>query len=145
MQRESYTAVVFGVFDLLHPGHVSFLKQARKKGNELIVVVARDAAVKKLKKKEPHYSERERVAHIRKEFPRGVRVVLGDKRMGAYGAIKRYQPDVICVGYDQRALKADLQQRMQDGLLPRMRIVRLRPHKPRTFHTALLRRKRLQK
>jgi len=31
-----------GVFDLLHPGHLYFLTEARKHGDELIVVVARD-------------------------------------------------------------------------------------------------------
>ncbi len=77
------------------------------------------------------------MAHIRSEFNSGVRVVLGDRKLGAYSAIKRYKPDCICVGYDQRALEADLRRRMRFGTLPRIRIVRLRPHEPRRYHTSL--------
>ncbi|MBU6421732.1 MAG: bifunctional D-glycero-beta-D-manno-heptose-7-phosphate kinase/D-glycero-beta-D-manno-heptose 1-phosphate adenylyltransferase HldE [Gammaproteobacteria bacterium] len=38
-----------GVFDILHAGHVSYLEQARKLGNRLIVAVNDDASVKRLK------------------------------------------------------------------------------------------------
>lgn len=43
--------VVFtnGCFDLLHPGHVSLLNQARKTGNRLIVGLNTDASVQRLK------------------------------------------------------------------------------------------------
>lgn len=38
-----------GCFDLLHPGHVSYLENARKLGDRLIVAVNSDASVKRLK------------------------------------------------------------------------------------------------
>ena len=38
-----------GVFDILHAGHVSYLAQARKLGDRLIVAVNDDASVKRLK------------------------------------------------------------------------------------------------
>ncbi|MEM3333979.1 MAG: adenylyltransferase/cytidyltransferase family protein, partial [Thermoplasmata archaeon] len=38
-----------GVFDILHPGHIFFLEEAKKLGNELVVVVARDSTARKLK------------------------------------------------------------------------------------------------
>lgn len=38
-----------GVFDILHAGHVSYLSQARKLGNRLIVAVNDDASVRRLK------------------------------------------------------------------------------------------------
>ena len=41
-----------GVFDLLHSGHLHFLEEARKLGDELIVVVATDKTVRE-KKHEP--------------------------------------------------------------------------------------------
>ena len=43
------TVMAFGTFDVLHPGHHFYLEQARKLGDNLVVVVARDANVKKLK------------------------------------------------------------------------------------------------
>ena len=41
--------VIAGTFDILHPGHVYFLKEARKHGDSLVVVIARDETVKNLK------------------------------------------------------------------------------------------------
>ena len=39
----------YGVFDLLHSGHINLLEKARKLGVALIVGVVSDKAVKKLK------------------------------------------------------------------------------------------------
>lgn len=49
--RASGEKIVFtnGCFDILHAGHVSYLEQARKLGNRLIVAVNSDASVKRLK------------------------------------------------------------------------------------------------
>lgn len=141
MEERFKTAMVFGVFDMLHPGHLSFLKQAMKIGKELIVVVARDSVVKRLKGKAPHFSERERVAYVKKELKNGVVVVLGDRKLGTYSAIKKYKPDAICLGYDQRALAEDLKNRIRQKHIPRVRLIRLRAHKPRRFHTSFLRQK----
>jgi FAD synthetase len=38
-----------GVFDIIHLGHLYFLKEAKKLGDELIVVVATDKTAEKLK------------------------------------------------------------------------------------------------
>ncbi len=44
--------VVFtnGCFDLLHPGHVAYLEEARSQGDALIVGVNTDASVSRLSK-----------------------------------------------------------------------------------------------
>ena len=41
--------MVFGTFDIFHKGHENFLKQAKKLGDCLTVVVARDETVLKFK------------------------------------------------------------------------------------------------
>lgn len=133
------TVMVFGVFDVLHPGHLSFLRQAQEMGERLIVVVARDSVVKRLKGKTPHFSERARMEHVKKELKNGVTVVLGDRTRGAYSVIKKYKPDCICLGYDQRALAVDLRSRMRRGFLRRIRFIHLRAHKPHQYHTSKLR------
>ena len=38
-----------GTFDLLHLGHIYYLKEAKKLGNKLAVVVATDVTVRNLK------------------------------------------------------------------------------------------------
>ncbi|PHI21337.1 D-glycero-beta-D-manno-heptose 1-phosphate adenylyltransferase [Lewinellaceae bacterium SD302] len=43
------TVFTNGVFDLIHPGHLTYLAQARELGGRLIVGVNSDASVKRLK------------------------------------------------------------------------------------------------
>src|SRR5215203_2367917 len=49
--REAGGRVVFtnGCFDLLHPGHVSYLRAARSLGDALVVGLNSDASVRRLK------------------------------------------------------------------------------------------------
>jgi FAD synthetase len=41
--------MTFGTFDMFHPGHRYYLSEARKEGDVLVVIVARDITVEKLK------------------------------------------------------------------------------------------------
>lgn len=43
------TILVGGCFDLLHYGHISFLKQAKTRGDKLVVLLESDEKVRKLK------------------------------------------------------------------------------------------------
>lgn len=49
--RKQGKRIVFtnGCFDILHPGHVNYLQDAKKKGDVLLVAMDTDASVKKLK------------------------------------------------------------------------------------------------
>ena len=59
-----------GVFDLLHPGHIYFLTEAKRLGDELIVVVARGSAARKFKHG-PSTSEASRVQRVAALKPGG--------------------------------------------------------------------------
>jgi FAD synthetase len=87
-----------GVFDLLHPGHLHFLEEARKHGDELIVVVARDSTARRLKH-EPIVREEDRQRMVA-----GLRVVdravLGNEG-NIYAILDAVRPDVVALGYDQ--------------------------------------------
>lgn len=48
-QRGEKIVMTNGVFDIIHPGHISYLDNARKLGDRLIVAVNSDASVKRLK------------------------------------------------------------------------------------------------
>ena len=106
VDRKEKIVMVFGVFDGLHSGHRWFLREAAKHGNELIAVVARDETVRLLKKKNPMQNESERLRALG-DIPEISRAVLGDAEMGSYKVLKKYQPDVICLGYDQHAFAED--------------------------------------
>lgn len=87
-----------GTFDLLHMGHIFYLKEAKKLGDILTVVVARDSTVRKLKH-EPVNPE-----DIRLDLIKELKVVdeayLGYKD-DIYAIVEEIKPDIIALGYDQ--------------------------------------------
>ena len=136
--------MVFGVFDLLHPGHISFMKQAKKLGSYLIVSVARDVNVKKIKGKSPIFSEKKRVEHVR-ALKIANKVVLGGTK-DPWPHIKKEQPDIIALGYDQKPYITKHETRNMEQEL-RMhgletKVVRLKPFRPEVFKSSIIRKKR---
>lgn len=95
--------MVFGTFDGLHPGHLSFLKQARKLAPEsfLIVSIARDENVKYIKGKYPNKNEKKRMLLIEKSKLADKVVLSGIKNH--FPHILKERPDIIALGYDQKA------------------------------------------
>ncbi|HYS99245.1 MAG TPA: adenylyltransferase/cytidyltransferase family protein [Thermoplasmata archaeon] len=87
-----------GVFDLLHPGHLYFLREARKLGDELWVVVARDSTARRFKH-EPIMPEGSRLEMVESLKPVD-RAVLGNEG-DIYEILGDIRPDVIAIGYDQ--------------------------------------------
>jgi len=87
-----------GTFDLLHIGHIYFLKEAKKLGDRLVVVVARDSTVRKLKH-EPVTPEKMRVKLI-KELKIVDEAALGHEK-DMYAVVEEVKPDIIALGYDQ--------------------------------------------
>ena len=102
-------ALVFGTFDIIHRGHISFLRQARRKGRWLIVSVARDSFIREMKDRDPIHTEQERITQLL-ETGLVKEVYLADAQIGTYTTVRRARPEVICFGHDQDALKEDLQQ-----------------------------------
>lgn len=131
------TVLVTGTFDFLHRGHLYLFEQARKYGDYVVALVARDATVKKIKGRFPIHNEQERRALV--ESIRFVdRAVLGDRK-DPYRVITDIKPHTICLGYDQQhtfalSLKEELAKR---GL--KVRIVRLAPYEPHRVKSSFLR------
>lgn len=127
--------VVFGVFDLLHPGHLYFLREAKKHGAHLTVVVTRDARVAREKKRKPIFNGRERLQMVR-----AIRwvdhAILGDK-VGEWKILARLKPDVICVGYDQKVEWVNLSIPRKRGSRPK--IVRIRRRRTKKYRSTTLR------
>lgn len=119
--------MVFGTFDVLHLGHLNFFKQARKLGDELIVVVARDANVLKIKGRAPYFDEKERLALLR-ELHLVDKVLLGDSQ-DLFSAIKKLKPTVIALGYDQATMQKQFIIDKLKELSIECKVVRLRAFK----------------
>jgi FAD synthetase len=120
--------MVFGVFDLLHPGHKNFLKQAKRLGDFLIVSVARDKNVKKIKGHKPREAEKVRVQALKK-ISFVDHVVLG----GVTSPWSQAKPDIIALGYDQRSYV------LMKELKKIAKVVRLKSYQPKKYKTKYLR------
>jgi FAD synthetase len=86
-----------GTFDLLHPGHVYFLTQARALGDELFVIVARDSNV--THKQKPIVPEVQRLEMI-DALEMVNKALLGSEK-DIFEPLKQIRPDIITLGYDQ--------------------------------------------
>jgi FAD synthetase len=109
-----------GVFDLLHLGHVRFLEEGKKAGGEnakLIVIIARDSTVEKMKNRKPIMSEDQRCALV--ESLKVVdQAVLGYEGFDIGEVIGKVKPDIIALGYDQIDMETAVQSYIAKHKLP---------------------------
>jgi FAD synthetase len=101
-----------GVFDLLHLGHVHYLTEAKKMGDELVVVVATDVMVAK-RKHQPIIPQEQRLALVAALKPVDS-AILGSP-VDQFVTVAAVKPDVIALGYDDYhqadQLRAELEKR----------------------------------
>ena len=97
-----------GTFDILHPGHLRYLSEAKALGDELYVIVARDSMVKH--KPKPIVPEVQRLSMVR-----GLRIVdkamLGSEK-DMFEPLHEIKPDIIALGknqyFDEKNLETQL-------------------------------------
>ena len=99
-QRPSLKIVLAGgVFDIIHPGHIHTLKEAKKLGDFLVVVIATDKIVIKMKKREPLHG-----AQARQELVSSLSMVdlciIGNEE-DIFKTVDLIKPQIIALGYDQ--------------------------------------------
>jgi FAD synthetase len=111
-----------GVFDILHVGHIYFLEEAKKLGDELVVVVATDHVAERVKHRA--ITPQDMRAKMVEALKVVDKVVIG-KEKDIYQTVEEVKPDIIALGYDQlhdeEALANDLKKRG----LGNVKIVRL--------------------
>jgi len=88
-----------GVFDIIHPGHIHTLNDAKKLGDVLVVVVATDKTAIKMKKRKPLHN-----AKLRQELVSSLTMVdlciIGDEE-DIFKTVDLVKPQIIVLGYDQ--------------------------------------------
>ena len=92
--------LIFGKFDIVHPGHIYFITQAKQFG-QITAVLESDKMIKELKNYQPFNSEKIRSKNL-KQF--GVNVYLRNGE-DAKTIIEKLKPDVLCFGHDQEFLR----------------------------------------
>lgn len=104
--RPHVRVMTTGVFDLLHPGHVHMLEEAKKLGDELVVVIARDDSVRK--EKHAPITPEEHRRHMVDALKPVDRAVLGH-RGDYYRIVEELRPDIFALGFDQSYDEANVQ------------------------------------
>lgn len=108
-----------GTFDILHPGHVHYLRDAAEMGDRLSVIIARQENVThKQKPILPNQQRREMISALE---------MVDRARVGhpedIFVPIEELDPDIIALGYDQHhddaAIEAELRRRGIDCVVRR--------------------------
>jgi len=95
---------------LVHYGHVYFLQEAKKAGGEnarLVVIVARDKTVEKLKGKPPVLPEEQRRAIVEALKPVD-EAILGHEEFDIAKILHEIRPSIVAVGYDQAEIEDEV-------------------------------------
>jgi rfaE bifunctional protein nucleotidyltransferase chain/domain len=130
--------LVGGCFDLLHYGHISFLKQAKALGDYLVVALESDENVKRMKgDARPIHTQAQRKEMLESLSVVDEVIVLptmhGDRDY--YELVRRIKPSVIAVTEGDRALVKKREQAEEVGA----RLVEIpKIHTPSTSQLAKL-------
>ncbi len=99
-----------GTFDILHPGHLLFLSEAKALGDELYVIVARESMIKH--KPKPIVPEGQRLAMVQ-----ALRIVdkamLGSEK-DMFEPLHQIKPDIIALGKNQFFNEKELEASLRD-------------------------------
>ncbi len=125
------------MFDILHPGHIKFLEESKRKGGRgarLVVVVARDRTVRQRKGRNPTIPERQRLEMV-KALRVVDRAILGHPKLDLLGVLHEERPDLVAVGHDQDQIKTAVKNVIMKAKLP-IRIVQIREFGPSRLNSS---------
>jgi FAD synthetase len=125
-KKENTVVLASGVFDLVHYGHIYFLKEAKKAGGEsaqLVVVVARDKTVERLKGRPPVLPEEQRRAIVEALKPVD-EAIFGREDFEIEEILREIKPDIVAVGYDQTDIEETVRRLISERSLE-IKVVRI--------------------
>ncbi|MCK4475719.1 MAG: FAD synthase [Methanophagales archaeon] len=118
-----------GTFEILHPGHLLYLEEAKKLGDELFVIVARDVNVKK-RKRTPIIPEEQRLKMV-SALKVVDKAMLGSEK-DMYEPLYSIKPDIIAIGYDQDFDEGELERELRKRGF-NSKVIRIKKHNSNAF------------
>jgi len=88
-----------GCFDIIHPGHISYLKKAKSLGDILIIGLNSDSSIKRIKgNKRPIFNEKDRLLIISSFYFVDIVTIFSEDT--PYKLINLIKPDILVKGGD---------------------------------------------
>ena len=122
-----------GTFDIIHPGHLYYFSEAKKYGGRLVVVVSRDKTSETFKGNKPIHNEKERLEGIRM-LEIVDEAVLGNEG-NIFNIVEEIKPDVICLGYDQKIQKQELEDELKKRGI-KATVIRIGPYMQHVYKSS---------
>lgn len=128
--------LIFGVFDLLHPGHRYIINEVLKLGSNLHICLASDEFVLEYKNKNTMNNFLKRKDSILKTWS-NLTIHKGDNKIGQWSIFNQINPDIIVFGYDQLDLMKSIKKYLKD-INQDVKYVVIPAYKPELYKTSLL-------
>ena len=119
-----------GKFDILHLGHLAYLRQAKEvagQDGELIVVIALDKIIEKERGAPPVFPQEQRRKLV-EALDVVDRAILGYDTTDHTLIVADVKPDIVALGYDQVTDVQSMERKFQEKNMP-TKIVRLKQQK----------------
>jgi len=110
-----------GTFDVIHPGHLHYLRESSSLGDKLVVVIARDSRVREKKELVFNENERREIVEALKFVDQAVLGAEGN----IYETVKDIDPNVITLGYDQEYDKEEVKEMAEKATGHGVKVVRI--------------------
>lgn len=120
-----------GTFDPLHIGHQWLLWNATKIADEIVVIVATDTMVRKIRGRSAFAPETERLARLQQEYLPHTKIRLGREDGNFLQTLREESPDVLLLGFDQHANENTIQKEF-----PTLKIKRAEKYFPEFFKSS---------
>ena len=140
IKKIKFIVLTFWTFDILHKWHEYYLKNAKKYSDTLITIIWTDSNVEKIKRKLPIYNEEIRKTNLENQNISDLVLIWNEK--DPFKLIKKYKPQVICLGYDQRGFSDKLSEFIINNNLS-MEVIRLKSYKENIYKSSIIREKKI--
>jgi len=122
---------IAGTFDPLHIGHQWLLWYAVELADAVVVVVATDKMVNKIRGRDSFASEVKRIERLEQERLPHTKIRLGREDGNFLQTLEEEVPDVLLLGFDQYAEEEVIQERF-----PKLEIRRAQKYFPEFFKSS---------